>query len=302
MKNSYSYKYQGRNYTTNNSFIQEGNDFSKYIKHKKKKICLNDIPFKNNILFKNKDEQKLLNEKFSYFKKVIDRTFNNSIDEDKQMDLPLYNISKINNFQTIIKSQKFDDNRCNSTNNIKIKNNKNKDNNNYQTKQYINKNYNRVFGNEEKQNTNSKCKLSDKINKMKKKIGNIENIDIMNRPKIKIKEPHILNDYNDISISVHRKYKRLIKIPKRNCSHINININNKNKIQENMSSHLRQSQKCIPNLTSYKNNNSINNYINILNHYNNQKEIENFKKSFLDKKFKNHFVHKFVHNNSNKDN
>ena len=111
MKNSYSYKYQGRNYTTNNSFIQEGNDFSKYIKHKKKKICLNDIPFKNNILFKNKDEQKLLNEKFSYFKKVIDRTFNNSIDEDKQMDLPLYNISKINNFQTINKSQKFNDNK-----------------------------------------------------------------------------------------------------------------------------------------------------------------------------------------------
>jgi hypothetical protein len=37
MKNSYSYKYQGRNYTTNNSFIQEGNDFSKYIKHKRKK-------------------------------------------------------------------------------------------------------------------------------------------------------------------------------------------------------------------------------------------------------------------------
>ena len=232
-----------------------------------------------------------MNEKFSYFKKVIDRTFNNSIDEDKQMDLPLYNISKINNFQTIIKSQKFDDNRCNSTNNIKIKNNKNKDNNNYQTKQYINKNYNRVFGNEEKQNSNSKCKLSDKINKMKKKIGNIENIDIMNRPKIKIKEPQILNDYNDISISVQRKYKRLIKIPKRNLSYIH---NNNNKIQEIIKSNSGQNktQYNNSNLPTYKKNNYIINNINIINHYNNEKEIEKYKKSFLQNKFKNFFSSK----------
>jgi hypothetical protein len=150
MKKSYSYKYQGRNYTTNNSFIQEENDFSKYIKNKKKKICINDIPFENSILFKSKQEQKLLNEKFSYFNKVIDRTFNNSKEKDKQINLPLYNISNINNFQTINKSQKIDNNRCNSTNNIKLKSNKNKDNNNFQTKEYINKNYKRVFENEEK--------------------------------------------------------------------------------------------------------------------------------------------------------
>jgi hypothetical protein len=77
-----------------------------------------------------------------------------------------------------------------------------------------------------KKNANSNYKLSYKINKMKKKIGNIENIDIMNRPKIKIKEPQILNDYNDISISVQRKYKRLIKIPKRNLSYIHNNNSN----------------------------------------------------------------------------
>ena len=291
MKKSYSYKYQGRNYTTNNSFIQEENDFSKYIKNKKKKICINVIPFENSILFKNKQEQKLLNEKFSYFNKVIDRTFNNSKEKDKQINLPLYNISNINNFQTINKSQKIDHNRCNSTNNIKLKSNKNKDNNNFQTKEYINKNYKRVFENEEKKNANSNYKLSYKINKMKKKIGNIENIDIMNRPKIKIKEPQILNDYNDISISVQRKYKRLIKIPKRNLSYIH---NNNNKIQEIIKSNAGQNktQYNNSNLPTYKKNNYIINNINIINHYNNEKEIEKYKKSFLQNKFKNFFSSK----------
>ena len=291
MKKSYSYKYQGRNYTTNNSFIQEENDFSKYIKNKKKKICINDIPFENSILFKSKQEQKLLNEKFSYFNKVIDRTFNNSKGKDKQINLPLYNISNINNFQTINKSQNCDNNRCNSTNNIKLKSNKNKDNNNFQTKEYINKNYKRVFENEEKKNANSNYKLSYKINKMKKKIGNIENIDIMNRPKIKIKEPQILNDYNDISISVQRKYKRLIKIPKRNLSYIH---NNNNKIQEIIKSNSGQNktQYNNSNLPTYKKNNYIINNINIINHYNNEKEIEKYKKSFLQNKFKNFFSSK----------
>jgi len=291
MKKSYSYKYQGRNYTTNNSFIQEENDFSKYIKNKKKKICINDIPFENSILFKSKQEQKLLNEKFSYFNKVIDRTFNNSKEKDKQINLPLYNITNINNFQTINKSQKIDNNRCNSTNNIKLKSNKNKDNNNFQTKEYINKNYKRVFENEEKKNANSNYKLSYKINKMKQKIGNIENIDIMNRPKIKIKEPQILNDYNDISISVQRKYKRLIKIPKRNLSYIH---NNNNKIQEIIKSNSGQNktQYNNSNLPTYKKNNYIINNINIINHYNNEKEIEKYKKSFLQNKFKNFFSSK----------
>ena len=291
MKKSYSYKYQGRNYTTNNSFIQEENDFSKYIKNKKKKICINDIPFENSILFKSKQEQKLLNEKFSYFNKVIDRTFNNSKEKDKQINLPLYNISNINNFQTINKSQKIDNNRCNSTNNIKSKSNKNKDNNNFQTKEYINKNYKRVFENEEKKNANSNYKLSYKINKMKQKIGNIENIDIMNRPKIKIKEPQILSDYNDISISVQRKYKRLIKIPKRNLSYIH---NNNNKIQEIIKSNSGQNktQYNNSNLPTYKKNNYIINNINIINHYNNEKEIEKYKKSFLQNKFKNFFSSK----------
>ena len=290
MKNSYSYNYPGRNYTSNNSFIQEENDFSKYLKNKKKRICINEIPFENSILFKSKQDQKLLNEKFSYFNKVIDRTFYNSIGQNNQINLPLYNISKINNFQTINKSKNCDNNRCNSTNNIKLKSNKNKDKINNQIKEYINKNYNRVFGNEEKNYTNSCFKLSYKINKMKKKIGNIENIEIMNRPKIRVKEPQILNDYNDISVSVQRKYKKLIKTPKRNLSYIHHNCNTK--IYENIQSNIGQNKKqnYNSNLTTYKNNNSITKTL--LNHYINEKEIEKYEKSFLKNKCKKGLVQK----------
>ena len=210
MKNSYSYNYPGRNYTSNNSFIQEKNDLSKYLKNKKKRICINKIPFENSILFKSKQDQKLLNEKFSYFNKVIDRTFYNSMGQNNQINLPLYNISKINNFQTINKSKNCDNNRCNSTNNIKLKSNKNKDKINNQIKEYINKNYNRVFGNEEKKYTNSCFKLSYKINKMKKKIGKIEKIEKMNKPKIRVKETK--------NIKFHKS--NLIKKIKKGKNHI----------------------------------------------------------------------------------
>ena len=279
-----------------NSYIKGKNDFSKYSKNNL--TYLNDLSFDYPI--KIKKDKKQINENLSYFKKVIDRTFNSITNENLSINIPLNNISDFNEHQINTTNQSLDlRKRSNSSKIIKLKNN------NHLSKYYINKNYNKVFGEEGNQTLDKTVKLVYQISKMKKKFGNSENIDLMNRPKVHIKEPKIINDYNDISISIQRKFNRLSNLQKRNLNNMNtqnnisnFDYNNKknNNLFDNFLS-LKKRQNSNPNFTIKKNNNLNKSNINLLNDYYNEREIDEYKKSFYSNKLRNYIVKKYTKKN-----
>ncbi len=78
-----------------NSYIKGKNDFSKYSKNNL--TYLNDLSFDYPI--KIKKDKKQINENLSYFKKVIDRTFNSITNENFPINIPLNNISDFKEHQ-----------------------------------------------------------------------------------------------------------------------------------------------------------------------------------------------------------
>ena len=283
MKNFY---YHNNNIGNNtNSYIKGKNDFSKYSKNKL--INLNELSFDNPI--QNKKDIKQINENLSYFKKVIDRTFNSITNENFPINIPLNNISDFKEHQNKTNQSLDIKKRSYSSKNIKLKKNNNL------SQYYINKNYNKVFGEEGNHTLDKTVKLVYQIDKMKKKFGNSENIDLMNRPKVHIKEPKIINDYNDISISIKRKFNRLLNLQKRNLNFLNTQNNisnfeynnkkNNNNLFDNFLS-LKKRQKSNPNFTINSNNNINKTNLNFLNDYYNEREIDDYKKSFYSNKLK----------------
>ena len=300
MKSFYNFNFPNVN---NNTYIKEENDFSKFSKNKTKNIDVKDLSFDYAFPLKAQKNKKFVNENFSYFKKVIDRTFYSPTQQNLSVNIPLYNISdmnKNNNINNINSSNLEKYNRSNSSFNIKLK----KQNNNIQPQQYINKNFNKVFGNERNQSSDKSFKLVYQIYSMKKKLGNSENNDLMNRPKVQVKDLKIINDYNDISVSVQRKFNQLMNPHKRNLSFINdmnnnsyININYSNlKSKNNIDNYKRQNSN--PNLIIHKN--KVKHNINLLNDYYNEREIEDFKKSFKNNNYREILSQKFVNVNNGK--
>lgn len=300
MKSFYNFNFPNVN---NNTYIKGENDFSKFSKNKTKNIDVKDLSFDYAFPLKAQKNKKFVNENFSYFKKVIDRTFYSPTQQNLSVNIPLYNISDMNKNNNInnIKSNDLEKyNRSNSSFNIKLK----KQNNNIQPQQYINKNFNKVFGNERNQSSDKSFKLVYQIYSMKKKLGNSENNDLMNRPKVQVKDLKIINDYNDISVSVQRKFNQLMNPHKRNLSFINdmnnnsyINIINSNlKNKNNIDNYKRQNSN--PNLIINKN--KVKHNINLLNDYYNEREIEDFKKSFKNNNYREILSQKFVNVNNGK--
>ncbi len=294
MKNFY---YHNNNIGNNtNSYIKGKNDFSKYSKNKLNN--LNELSFDNPI--KNKKDIKQINENLSYFKKVIDRTFNSITNENFPINIPLNNISDFKEHQNKTNQSLDIKKRSYSSKNIKLKKNNNL------SQYYINKNYNKVFGEEGNHTLDKTVKLVYQIDKMKKKFGNSENIDLMNRPKVHIKEPKIINDYNDISISIKRKFNRLLNLQKRNLTFLNTQNNisnfeynnkkNNNNLFDNFLS-LKKRQKSNPNFTINSNNNINKTNLNFLNDYYNEREIDDYKKSFYSNKLRNYIIKKYTNNN-----
>ena len=294
MKNFY---YHNNNIGNNtNSYIKGKNDFSKYSKNKLNN--LNELSFDNPI--KNKKDIKQINENLSYFKKVIDRTFNSITNENFPINIPLNNISDFKEHQNKTNQSLDTKTRSYSSKNIKLKKNNNL------SQYYINKNYNKVFGEEGNHTLDKTVKLVYQIDKMKKKFGNSENIDLMNRPKVHIKEPKIINDYNDISISIKRKFNRLLNLQKRNLTFLNTQNNisnfeynnkkNNNNLFDNFLS-LKKRQKSNPNFTINSNNNINKTNLNFLNDYYNEREIDDYKKSFYSNKLRNYIIKKYTNNN-----
>ncbi len=294
MKNFY---YHNNNIGNNtNSYIKGKNDFSKYSKNKLNN--LNELSFDNPI--KNKKDIKQINENLSYFKKVIDRTFNSITNENFPINIPLNNISDFKEHQNKTNQSLDTKTRSYSSKNIKLKKNNNL------SQYYINKNYNKVFGEEGNHTLDKTVKLVYQIDKMKKKFGNSENIDLMNRPKVHIKEPKIINDYNDISISIKRKFNRLLNLQKRNLTFLNTQNNisnfeynnkkNNNNLFDNFLS-LKKRQKSNPNFTINSNNNINKTNLNFLNDYYNEREIDDYKKSFYSNNLRNYIIKKYTNNN-----
>ena len=294
MKNFYYHNYNIGNNT--NSYIKGKNDFSKYSKNKLNN--LNELSFDNPI--KNKKDIKQISENLSYFKKVIDRTFNSITNENFPINIPLNNISDFKEHQNKTNQSLDIKKRSYSSKNIKLKKNNNL------SQYYINKNYNKVFGEEGNHTLDKTVKLVYQIDKMKKKFGNSENIDLMNRPKVHIKEPKIINDYNDISISIKRKFNRLLNLQKRNLNFLNTQNNisnfeynnkkNNNNLFDNFLS-LKKRQKSNPNFTINSNNNINKTNLNFLNDYYNEREIDEYKKSFYSNKLRNYIIKKYTNNN-----
>ncbi len=294
MKNFY---YHNNNIGNNtNSYIKGKNDFSKYSKNKLNN--LNELSFDNPI--KNKKDIKQISENLSYFKKVIDRTFNSITNENFPINIPLNNISDFKEHQNKTNQSLDTKTRSYSSKNIKLKKNNNL------SQYYINKNYNKVFGEEGNYTLDKTVKLVYQIDKMKKKFGNSENIDLMNRPKVHIKEPKIINDYNDISISIKRKFNRLLNLQKRNLTFLNTQNNisnfeynnkkNNNNLFDNFLS-LKKRQKSNPNFTINSNNNINKTNLNFLNDYYNEREIDDYKKSFYSNNLRNYIIKKYTNNN-----
>ena len=300
MKSFYNFNFPNVN---DNTYIKGENDFSKFSQNKTKNIDVKDLSFDYAFPLKAQKNKKFVNENFSYFKKVIDRTFYSPTQQNLSVNIPLYNISDMNKNNNInnIKSNNLEKyNRSNSSFNIKLK----KQNNNIQPQQYINKNFNKVFGNERNQSSDKSFKLVYQIYSMKKKLGNSENNDLMNRPKVQVKDLKIINDYNDISVSVQRKFNQLMNPHKRNLSFINdmnnnsyININYSNlKSKNNIDNYKRQNSN--PNLIIHKK--KVKHNINLLNDYYNEREIEDFKKSFKNNNYREILSQKFVNVNNGK--
>ena len=309
------------NINSYHSFIYDKNQFSgipinkpNHLRH----LSLNDLSFNDNSYIKRIKRKRNKSNKFSDFTKIFEKTFTisnqnifdflNPINEKK-----LYNkIHPINNINTIPtqenKRSKSTLNKYKSASNSSININLQTNNNKIiQPKDFVNKNYYKIFG----KNNDKTNRIFNQISKIKNNLSpKIVKKNLINRPKIEIKDSKIINEYNKNTISIHKKINNLMKTHKRNLSHLE--MNNNNTIMNNNSFLTKNTLKNSNNYKNKNNKNGINSsnsnfinyknnivqiaYIDLLNdNYDDpKKDIEVYKKSFERNKSKDFIVQKYL--------
>ena len=303
------------------SFIYDKNDFSGIPinkSHHLRHLSLNDLSFNDYSFKKFKNRKRNNSNKFSDFTKIFEKTFTisdknifdalNSIKEKKIYNKvqPANNINTISNQEN--KRSKSTLNKyksgINSTININLNNsNKNKI---IRPKEYVNKNFYKVFG----KNNDKTYRIFHQISQIKNNLSpKIIKRNLINRPKIEVRNSKIINEYIKNTIPIHRKINNLLKTHKRNLSYLD--IYNNNTILNNNSFLTKNT---IKNSNNYKNENNkkrVNSNTNYINYKNNivqfayidlindnydepKKDIEIYKKSFERNKSKDFIVQKYL--------
>ena len=317
-------------YHNNQSYIFDKNDFSNLSKNKLNCLSLNDLSFDdyNNIKFKPKTKY-INSSKFNEFKQMLEKTFTNPKEDylnsinyqiydssiiEKNLSNKILPVNSLPENKRSKSTNKKFNSSTNSTINLHLNNNYNKNiknkrnnniNNNNKQQNYVNKNYNKVFGNNISDKT---FRILYKISKIKKNLKNVNrNKETVNRPKIEIKEQKILNEYNDNTVSIHKKINNLMKPHKRNLSNLE-DYNNRNNFinksfhKTNIFKNNKNRINSISNFTNYKNNIVKVAFIDLFNDNINdpQKEIEVYKNSFKVNKSKDFIIQKYLNNSKKK--
>ena len=315
--------------TNSQSYIFGKNDFSKLFKNKNKYLNLDDLSYDDysSFKFKSNKNSKTPSINLENFKKIVEKTFSTPLQQtlSSTLNYQFYDTnSEKNNFQkiqpvNIISPQKNKRSKSTlpkfkntNTPNIKYnlsmnKNNKRINNNITQPQEYVNKNFNKVFGDDRNKSIDKTYKILYQISKIKKNLkSNSPNLnkDIINRPTVQIREPKIINEYNDNSLFVHRKIDNLMKPHKRNLSNLDTlnkstilttNNNNYFQVKNNLFNNRKlRNYKNIasPNFITYKNNIV---HIKQSDLFNDPKyEVENYKNSFKTNKSKDFIIQKYI--------
>ena len=288
LKNINAYKKLTNNSQSN---VFEKNDFSKLLNTKTKYLNLDDLSYDDysSLKFKSNKNNKNSSINLENFKKIVEKTFSTPLQQtlSSTLNYQFYDTnSEKNNFQKIqpVNINKKQKNKRSkptlpkfknaNTPNIKYnlsmnKNNKRINNNITQPQEYVNKNFNKVFGDDRNKSIDKTYKILYQISKIKKNLkSNSPNLnkDIINRPTVQIREPKIINEYNDNSLFVHRKIDNLMKPHKRNLSNLDTlnkstilttNNNNYFQVKNNLFNNRKlRNYKNIasPNFITYKNN------------------------------------------------
>ena len=327
LKNINAYKKLTNNSQSN---VFEKNDFSKLLNTKTKYLNLDDLSYDDysSLKFKSNKNNKNSSINLENFKKTIEKTFSTPLQQtlSSTLNYQFYDTnSEKNNYQKIqpvniitpqknkrskstipkLKNSITQNIKFNNSNNI---NNKTINNNITQPQEYVNKNFNKVFGDDRNKSNDKTYKILYQISKIKKNLkSNSPNLnkDIINRPTVQVREPKIINEYNDNTLLVHRKIDNLMKPHKRNLSNLDMinkstiltkNNNNyyqvkKNLFNRNNNIKLRNYKNIAsPNFLTYKNNIV---HIKQSNLFNDPKyEVENYKNSFKPNKSKDFIFQK----------
>ncbi len=149
---------------TSQSYIFGKNDFSKMFKNKENNINLDIMSLDNysSIKANKKDNKNITSNKYSHFQKILERTFSTPLEQTLSSPLNYHfydnniekkNLKDISPVNTI-NNESF---QRSKSSNLKINLSKSKNlnlkNNNksfIQPQEYVNKNYNKVFGEEKK--------------------------------------------------------------------------------------------------------------------------------------------------------
>ncbi len=329
LKNINAYKKLTNNSQSN---VFEKNDFSKLLNTKTKYLNLDDLSYDDysSLKFKSNKNNKNSSINLENFKKTIEKTFSTPLQQtlSSTLNYQFYDTnSEKNNYQKIqpvniitpqknkrskstipkLKNSITQNIKFNNSNNI---NNKTINNNITQPQEYVNKNFNKVFGDDRNKSNDKTYKILYQISKIKKNLkSNSPNLnkDIINRPTVQVREPKIINEYNDNTLLVHRKIDNLMKPHKRNLSNLDMinkstiltkNNNNyyqvkKNLFNRNNNIKLRNYKNIAsPNFLTYKNNIV---HIKQSNLFNDPKyEVENYKNSFKPNKSKDFIFQKYI--------
>ena len=329
LKNINAYKKLTNNSQSN---VFEKNDFSKLLNTKTKYLNLDDLSYDDysSLKFKSNKNNKNSSINLENFKKTIEKTFSTPLQQtlSSTLNYQFYDTnSEKNNYQKIqpvniitpqknkrskstipkLKNSITQNIKLNNSNNI---NNKTINNNITQPQEYVNKNFNKVFGDDRNKSNDKTYKILYQISKIKKNLkSNSPNLnkDIINRPTVQVREPKIINEYNDNTLLVHRKIDNLMKPHKRNLSNLDMinkstiltkNNNNyyqvkKNLFNRNNNIKLRNYKNIAsPNFLTYKNNIV---HIKQSNLFNDPKyEVENYKNSFKPNKSKDFIFQKYI--------
>ena len=296
---------------TSQSYIFGKNDFSKMFKNKENNINLDIISLDNysSIKTNKKDNKNRSSNKYSHFKKILEKTFSTPLEQTLSSPLNYHfydnNIEK-NNLKDIspvntINTQSF---QRSKSSNLKINlsksknlNLKNKNKSYIQPQEYVNKNYNKVFGEEKKNLIDKTLRIYYQINKIKNNLKSnslSKKNDIFSKPEFRIKEPRIFfNENNDKSISFYRNVNNIIKPNKRNLNYIDVCNNNQNNNYKIKNILFKRNDNLYytenSNFSNYKNN------IGKLNLFNDKnQEVENYKKSFKSNKSKDFIFQKYL--------
>ena len=309
-----------KNLNLYHSFIYDKNDFSgipinktNHLRH----LSLNDLTFNDNSFIKIKNRKRNKSNKFSDFTKIFEKTFtisNKNIFDtlNSKNEKKLFNkIHPVNNIDTITiqenKRSKSTLNKkksgSNSTININLNTNKNKK---ILSKEYVNKNFYKVFG----KNNDKTYRIFNQISQIKNNLSpKIVKQNLINRPKVEVKDSKIINEYNKNAISIHKKINNLMKPHKRNLSYLE--IYNNNTIMNNNSFFPKNTLKNSNNFKNKNNKKRINSNSTNINYKNNivqiayidllndnfddpKKDIEVYKKSFERNKSKDFIVQKYL--------